>query len=103
MDECLNDLETSKESLPSDKTFCQWVRVQRRADDLGTQISTDDVSHTSMSDPKIQYALKAFERQMKDWEEQKPAQVTSRKSIIDNTTLLKGFLFKMHIVNVKEI
>lgn len=94
MDECLNDLETSKESLPSDKTFCQWVRVQRRADDLGTQISTDDVSHTSMSDPKIQYALKAFERQMKDWEKQKPAQVTSRKSIIDNTTLLKVFCSK---------
>lgn len=81
MDECLNDLETSKDSLPSDKTFCQWVRIQRRADDLGAQISTDDISHTSMSDPKTQYALKAFERQMKDWEKQKPTQVTSRESL----------------------
>lgn len=81
MDECLHDLDGSDESLPSDKTFCQWVKLQRLADDLGTQISTDDVSHTSMSDPKIQYALKGFERQMKDWEKQKPAQVTSRKSL----------------------
>lgn len=79
IDECLYDLERSDESLPSDKTLCQWVKLQRLADDLGTQISTDDISYAGVSDPKIQYALKGFERQMTDWKKQKPTQVTSCK------------------------
>lgn len=79
IDECLYDLETSEDALPSDKTFCQWVKLQRLADDLGTQISTDDISHAGISDLKIQYALKGFERQMSDWKKQKPTEVTSRK------------------------
>lgn len=80
MDECLYDLETSKDALPSDQTFCQWVKLQRLADDLGTQISTDDASQAGISDLKIQYALKGFERQMTDWKKQKPSEVTSCKN-----------------------
>lgn len=79
IDECLHDLETSEDALPSDTTFCQWVKLQRLADDLGTQISTDDISHAGISDLKIQLALKGFERQISDWKKQKPAEVTSRK------------------------
>lgn len=79
MDECLHDLETSEEALPSDKTLCQWVKLQRLADEIGTQISADGVSHGEISDPKVQYALKGFERQMGDWKKQKPAQIASRK------------------------
>jgi hypothetical protein len=79
MDERLHDLEMSEDALPSDKTFCQWVKLQRLADDLGTQISTEDISYAGISDPKIQYALKGFERQMTDWKKQKPAQVATCK------------------------
>lgn len=79
MDECLRDLENSKASLPSDKNLCQWVKLQRLADDLGTQISTDDASHIDTSDQKIQYALKGFERQMNEWGKQKSAEITSRE------------------------
>lgn len=79
MDECLRDLENSKESLLSDKSLCQWVKLQRLADDLGTQISTDDASHIDPSDQKIQYALKGFERQMHEWGKQKSAAINSRE------------------------
>ena len=78
MDDCLRVLETSDESLPSDLTFCQWMKLQRLADDLGAQISAEDRAYTEMSDPSIQYALKGFERQMQEWEKQKSAQITSR-------------------------
>lgn len=79
MDECLRDLETSEGPLPSDKRLCQWVKLQRLADDLGTQISTDDASHIDISDQKIQYALRGFERQMNEWRKQRSAEVTSRE------------------------
>lgn len=79
IDECLRDLEKSEEALPSDKTLCQWVKLQRLADDLGSQMSTDDISHAGISDPTIQYALKGFERQISEWMKQKPTEVTSSK------------------------
>ena len=79
MDECLRDLEGSREPLPSDRSLCQWVKLQRLADELGTQISTDDASHIDISDQKIQYALKGFERQMNEWVKQKSAEITCRE------------------------
>lgn len=80
MTKCLRDLETSTESLPSDKSFCQWVKLQRLADDLGTQISIDDVSHAEISDQKIQYALKGFESQMNEWRKQNSTEIACCKS-----------------------
>ena len=77
MDECLRDLEKPSEAFPTDKVFCQWVRLQKLADDLGAQISTDEISHTDISDQKTQYALKGFERQLVDWEKQKSVEITS--------------------------
>ena len=87
MDDCLHELETSKEALPSDKTFCQWVKLQRLADDLGAQISTDEGCHVDFSDQKIQYSLKGFERQMIDyWEKQKLMEIVSRKSVFSRSS-----------------
>lgn len=77
MDECLRDLEKSSEAFPSDKIFCQWVRLQKLADDLGAQISTDEINHTDISDQKTQYALKGFEKQLVDWEKQKSVEISS--------------------------
>ncbi|KAL9604243.1 MAG: hypothetical protein Q9219_000641 [cf. Caloplaca sp. 3 TL-2023] len=70
MDECLDALDTSPEALPSDQILVEWVRLQRLADDVGNQISTEDSSSPGVSDVKTQYALKGFERQMRDWEKQ---------------------------------
>ena len=80
MDDCLDFLNTSPEALPSDSVLIEWVRLQRLADDVGNQISVDDSSSLGISDVKTQYALKGFERQMKDWEKQASKQVTSREA-----------------------
>lgn len=80
MDDCLDFLNTSPEALPSDSVLVEWVRLQRLADDVGNQISVDESSSLGISDVKTQYALKGFERQMKDWEKQASKQVTSREA-----------------------
>lgn len=100
LDECLYDLETSDNALPSDKTFCQWVKLQRLADDLGTQLSTDDISYAGISDIKIQIALKGFERQMTDWKKQKPAEVISRQYTSFWLLDLSGFTLPTQAVRV---
>ncbi|KAL8673787.1 MAG: hypothetical protein Q9168_001799 [Polycauliona sp. 1 TL-2023] len=77
MDECVDFLNSSSEALPSDPSLVEWVRLQRLADEVGNQISVDESSGPGLSDAKTQYALKGFERQMKDWEKQSSKQVTS--------------------------
>ncbi|KAL9007595.1 MAG: hypothetical protein Q9173_007172, partial [Seirophora scorigena] len=81
MDECLDFLSTSSEALPSDSTLLEWVRLQRLADDLGNQMSVDEWSNIGVSDVKTQYALKAFERQMKDWDKQTSKQKDSHQTL----------------------
>ncbi|KAL8718178.1 MAG: hypothetical protein Q9225_004656 [Loekoesia sp. 1 TL-2023] len=89
MDECLDFLDTSSEALQSDQVLVEWVRLQRLADDVGNQISMDDSSSSRVPDAKTQYALKGFERQMKDWEKQ-----ASKR--IDSSSLT----FNFHVANL---
>ena len=79
MDEWLEALETDQDALESDKMLCQWVRLQRLADELGSKLSLDHVCHIDVSDPKIESALRGFERQMNDWHEQTPEDKPSCK------------------------
>ncbi|KAI4289649.1 MAG: hypothetical protein L6R35_001073 [Caloplaca aegaea] len=107
MDECLDSLSTSSEALPSDSTLLEWVRLQRLADDLGNQISVDESSNIGVSDLKTQYALKAFERQMKEWDRQASKEKESRKfggacSVLEKVVnvLLGSLTFTFHVVNL---
>lgn len=79
MDEWLDALESSQDALESDKTLCQLVRLQRLADELGSKVSLDHVCHIDVSDPKIECALKEFERHLNDWHEQILEAKPSRK------------------------
>ncbi|KAL8745870.1 MAG: hypothetical protein Q9190_002044 [Brigantiaea leucoxantha] len=98
MDECLELLETSPDALKSDGMLCQWIRLQRLADDVGIQTSVEDSSSAGISDPKIQYALKGFERQMKDWEKQKPKRLSSLSlSVSFHAVNLYMHEFAMHL------
>ncbi|KAJ5032426.1 uncharacterized protein L3040_009031 [Drepanopeziza brunnea f. sp. 'multigermtubi'] len=73
MTECLEVLETSPDALPSDKTFCQWIRSQHIAEDIGTRFSMDDPSaKVSMADTSVQHALTAFEIELEEWSNQIP-------------------------------
>lgn len=80
MADCMEVLENSPEAAFSDKVLCQWVRSQRIAEEVGTQFSMDDpTANVSIADPKIQYALKGFERDLEKWSDQVPVEVQSRE------------------------
>lgn len=80
MAECVERLENSPEAAPSDRSLCEWVRGQHIAEDVGEQFSMDDpVASVSISDPKVQYALKGFERDLEKWGSHLSSESYSRK------------------------
>ncbi len=80
MADCVEFLETSPEAVESDKAYCQWIRIQHIAEDVGIQLSLDDCSlNPGISDPKVQYTLKTFERQLAEWRAQLPKELDSRE------------------------
>ncbi|KAL8949242.1 MAG: hypothetical protein Q9222_004631 [Ikaeria aurantiellina] len=109
MDDCLDTLNASSEALASDSVLVEWVRLQKLADDVGNQISVEESTNLGISDVKTQYALKAFERQMKEWEKQASKQVTSGKSGPRSTysddgsstyAVLAPLTFNFHVANL---
>lgn len=86
MADSVDILEHSPDAAPTDKILCQWVRSQHIAEEIGTQFSMDDpVANVSIADPKVQHALKGFERDLEKWSSQIPPEVRSRK--FDNLQL----------------
>ncbi|CAK4034356.1 hypothetical protein DOTSEDRAFT_169698 [Lecanosticta acicola] len=68
MKECIDVLETSSDALPSDKLFCQYIRVQHICENIGLQFLMDDNTATvSITDPKVTYALNVLENDLKTW------------------------------------
>ncbi len=81
MNECIDVLETSPDAYASDKVLCQWAKIQHIAEDVGIQFSMDDpFAQVGVSDTKMQYALKGFERQLEDWRKQIPKHIQFRES-----------------------
>jgi len=76
MDECVEMLESSPEALPSDKLLCQHVKLQHINEDVCVSFSMDDPSATvTMTDSKVQYALRGFERSLSDWTKAVPKSI----------------------------
>ncbi|KAF7164025.1 hypothetical protein CNMCM5623_008664 [Aspergillus felis] len=67
MDECVAILENSPDALPSDKAVIQWARLAHMTEDINFQLSTDDTVYVPFTDPKVQYTVKVFERQLEQW------------------------------------
>ncbi|KAK3676704.1 hypothetical protein LTR78_003480 [Recurvomyces mirabilis] len=73
MKECIEVLESHPDAYPSDKLFCQHVKIQHICEDIGLQFLMDDNTATiSITDPKVSYALNVLENQLKTWKEQVP-------------------------------
>jgi hypothetical protein len=67
-DECVEILNSAPDALPSDKDLCHLARGQHIAEDIGMEFSMDDpASPLTLTDPKTQYHLKAFEHQLAEW------------------------------------
>lgn len=78
MKESIEVLETSPDAYASDRFFVQHVKVQHICEEIGLQFLMDDSTATiSISDPKVSYALKVLENQLKDWNDQIPADIRS--------------------------
>ena len=79
MDESLDLLRNSPDALPSDEALIHWAKLAQLSEEIGFQFSMDDPVTTVMfTDPKIQYALKGFERQLDEWRTAVPTELYSR-------------------------
>lgn len=73
MTECIDILESSPEALPSDKYLCHLVWTHRLAEEVGNQFSLDDPSaYVNIAEPKVQYALRGFERDLEKYSDSIP-------------------------------
>jgi Fungal specific transcription factor domain/Fungal Zn(2)-Cys(6) binuclear cluster domain len=82
MDECIEILRHSSE--PSDKILIHWAKLSHIAEEIGFQFSMDDpTSNLSMSDTKVRYALKGFEKQLDEWRQEIAPEHYTRESLID--------------------
>ena len=73
MKECVEVLESHPDAYPSDKVFCQHIKIQHICEDIGLQFLMDDSSaQISITDPKVTYALNVLETKLKDWKESVP-------------------------------
>ncbi|ERT02155.1 hypothetical protein HMPREF1624_00453 [Sporothrix schenckii ATCC 58251] len=65
MTECVEVLESSPDAAPSDKYLCHLVWTHRMAEEVGQQFSMDDPATViNIADPRTQYALRGFEREL---------------------------------------
>ena len=79
LDDCIIKLPLSEGSVDSDQILVHWVKLQILADDLTAQISPDIVN---LTEAKARTAYKAFERQLKDWDEERAGYSDSCKSLL---------------------
>ncbi|KAI1383426.1 uncharacterized protein F4822DRAFT_77444 [Hypoxylon trugodes] len=90
MTECMDILESSPEAAPTDRYLCHLVWTHRLAEDVGIQFSMDDPTvFVNISEQKVQYALRGFERDLAKYSESIP-KAEKRAS------LLLGF----HVLNL---
>ncbi|XDG06955.1 hypothetical protein ABKA04_006570 [Annulohypoxylon sp. FPYF3050] len=73
MTECMDILESSPDAAPTDRYLCHLVWTHRLAEDVGIQFSMDDPSvFVNVSEQKVQYALRGFERDLAKYSESIP-------------------------------
>ncbi|KAI1382410.1 hypothetical protein F4677DRAFT_401856 [Hypoxylon crocopeplum] len=90
MTECMDILESSPQAAPTDRYLCHLVWTHRLAEEVGIQFSMDDPGvFVNVSEQKVQYALRGFERDLAKYSESIP-QSEKRPS------LLLGF----HVLNL---
>lgn len=81
LDECIKVLESAPETLPSDKLLCQHVKLMHINEEVGVRFSMDDPAATiAISDPRVQFAIGAFEKRLDEWVKGVPRTQWDRKS-----------------------
>lgn len=68
MDECVEILEKSPDALPTDKAMIHWAKLAYIIEELNMQYEGDETTaNIAFADPKFQYTLKVFEKQLEQW------------------------------------
>jgi hypothetical protein len=100
MDECLDILQNSPDAAPSDNVVIHFAKLAHLGEDITFQFSMDDpVAAVSFGDPKTQYALKGFERQLEELCKEVPPSVHFRQfclsppfeAIVEELTMHRAF------------
>ncbi len=80
MAECVEVLQSSPEAAPTDRYLCHLVWTHRMAEDVGLQFAMDDPSVVvNLTDPRTQYALRGFERELDKYRASMPADEMQRE------------------------
>lgn len=75
MDECVEILETSPDALPSDKALIHWVKLGHIMEEVCLHFVSDEPDlNTTCAEPKTQYTLKVFEKQLEQWRKDTPTE-----------------------------
>ena len=81
VEECLETLATSSYAAPSDKWLCGTVGLARIAEEVSAAFEMDDPgADLKFTDQRIQFQLKVFQKQMRQWEKTINVSIDPRKS-----------------------
>jgi hypothetical protein len=73
-EDCIEDLMTNPDAAPTDRLFCQHVKLQRICEEVGQQFRMHDASATiSLDDVQVAYNVRHFEKELKRWKDDIPA------------------------------
>lgn len=73
MSECVEVLENSPDAAPSDRVLCQWVKLQKIAEEIGIGFAFDDPNAViSIEDASVQFSLNGFASQLEEWKSKCP-------------------------------
>jgi hypothetical protein len=66
--ECADFLTITPAAGPSDKILVSWFKLLSISEEITTSLSFDDPGSTpSLSEPRVQYLVKSFEKRLADW------------------------------------
>jgi hypothetical protein len=69
-DECLEIMEGSSETVPSDASLLHWLKLGHIMEQVGTHFALDQGSNAfKLEDPRVQYTLKVYEKLLQKWGE----------------------------------
>jgi hypothetical protein len=80
--ECTDTISSSP--FQSDRVFAHWVRLLAISEDIYTSFSFDDeTSIANLSDTRVQFMMKSFEKRLNEWKADIPPEITAGKAQID--------------------
>lgn len=90
MDESLVILETSPDASEHDRIFCQYVHLQRIAEEMAELFAFDDpMARINIKDPTIQHAMKRYGLNLESWRARvKPEYFTPTLKLYYHATVL---------------